>query len=53
MKKKIKLVRVTDRPGNDKEYKVDCSKIRKLGWKPKTNINNHLLETINFYRNLK
>mgnify|MGYP000117776093 CR=1 FL=1 len=51
--KKIKLVRVTDRPGHDKEYKVDCSKIRKLGWKPKTNINNHLLETINFYRNLK
>jgi dTDP-glucose 4,6-dehydratase len=51
--KKIKLVRVTDRPGHDKEYKVDCSKIRKLGWIPKTNISKHLLETINFYKNLK
>lgn len=48
--KKIKLVRVKDRLGHDKEYKVNCSKIRKLGWKSKTNINNHLLETINFYK---
>lgn len=48
--KKIKLVRVSDRPGHDIEYKVDSSKIRQLGWKSKTNIVNDLLKTINFYK---
>ncbi len=47
---KIKLVRVTDRPGHDKEYKVDSSKIRRLGWKSKTNIVSDLLKTINYYK---
>ena len=51
--KKIKLVRVADRPGHDKEYKVSSSKIRKLGWKSKTRIDFHLLKTINFYKNKK
>ena len=47
---KIKLVRVRDRPGHDKEYKVDSSKIRRLGWKSKTNIVSDLLKTINYYK---
>jgi len=48
--KKIKLIRVSDRPGHDIEYKINSSKLRKLGWKSKTNINNDLLKTINFYK---
>ena len=50
--KKIKLIRVSDRPGHDIEYKVNSSKLRRLGWKPKTNINNDLLKTINFYKTI-
>ncbi|MDA7466109.1 GDP-mannose 4,6-dehydratase [Candidatus Pelagibacter ubique] len=48
--KKIKLIRVSDRSGHDIEYKINSSKLRKLGWKPKTNISNDLLKTINFYK---
>ncbi len=48
---KIKLVRVADRPGHDIEYKVDSSKIRRLGWKSKTNIISDLIKTINYYKN--
>ncbi|MDA9105724.1 GDP-mannose 4,6-dehydratase [Candidatus Pelagibacter sp.] len=50
--KKIKLIRVSDRPGHDIEYKINSSKLRRLGWKPKTNINNDLLKTINFYKTI-
>ena len=50
--KKIKLIRVSDRPGHDIEYKVNSSKLRRLGWKPKTNVNNDLLKTINFYKTI-
>jgi len=52
-KKNIELIQVTDRPGHDKEYKIDCSKIKKLGWKSKTSINNGLFKTIKFYYNKK
>ena len=48
--KHVKLVRVIDRPGHDREYKINCAKIKKLGWRSKTNINKDLLKTINFYR---
>ncbi|MBD1167805.1 GDP-mannose 4,6-dehydratase [Pelagibacterales bacterium SAG-MED06] len=51
--KKIKLIKVKDRPGHDREYKVNCGKIKKLGWVSKTNINNNLIETINYYKNKK
>ena len=49
--KKIKLIKVKDRPGHDREYKVNCEKIKRLGWVSKTNINNNLIETINYYKN--
>ena len=45
----IKYVR--DRAGHDKVYKINSSKIRKLGWKHKIKLNNGLLKTINFYIN--
>ena len=41
---------VKDRPGHDKRYALDTSKIFKnLRWKPKVNFNQGLLKTINFY----
>ncbi len=51
--KKINLISVSDRPGHDKEYKINSSKIRRLGWNSKTNISNDLLKTIYFYKNKK
>ncbi len=51
--KKIKLIKVKDRPGHDREYKINCEKIKRLGWVSKTNINNNLIETINYYKNRK
>jgi len=42
---------VKDRPGHDRRYSLDCSKMRKLGWKPKSNFEEALKETINWYKN--
>ncbi len=49
--KKSKLISVIDRLGHDREYKINFSKIKKLGWKSKTNFDKDLLKTINFYKN--
>ncbi|OGB90235.1 dTDP-glucose 4,6-dehydratase [candidate division WOR-1 bacterium RIFCSPHIGHO2_01_FULL_53_15] len=42
---------VKDRPGHDRRYSVDCSKVRKLGWAPKTKFEAGLKKTIEWYRN--
>ncbi len=39
----------TDRPGHDFRYSVDCSKIRKLGWRPETTFNEGLAQTVQWY----
>lgn len=41
---------VKDRPGHDLRYSLDTTKIKKLGWKPKTKFENGLRKTINWYR---
>lgn len=41
---------VTDRPGHDRRYSVDCSKIKALGWSPRHDFEEGLLETIDWYR---
>lgn len=41
---------VTDRPGHDRRYALDSSKLRALGWKPRSNIEERLEETIDWYR---
>ncbi len=42
---------VPDRPGHDRRYAVDWSKIRKeLGWRPEHNFDEWLVKTINWYR---
>ena len=41
---------VTDRPGHDKRYAIDATKIEKeLGWKPKENFETGLAKTIAWY----
>lgn len=42
---------VKDRPGHDRKYAVDWSKIkRELGWKPKYDFDTQLTKTIDWYR---
>ena len=40
---------VTDRPGHDKRYAVDTSKINSLGWKPVIDFEKGARETIKWY----
>jgi dTDP-glucose 4,6-dehydratase len=45
------LVRhVTDRPGHDRRYSLDSSKLRALGWKPQRSFEDGLAETVEWYR---
>lgn len=42
---------VKDRPGHDRRYAIDCSKIeRELGWKPSITFADGLRETVAWYR---
>lgn len=41
---------VADRPGHDRRYAVDCSKIKKeLSWQPKTDFDKGLKKTVEWY----
>ena len=41
---------VPDRPGHDKRYSIDCSKIEKeIGWKPRFTFDVALKDTVNWY----
>jgi dTDP-glucose 4,6-dehydratase len=43
---------VKDRPGHDRKYDVDWSKIKsELGWKPRYSFDEYLEKTINWYTN--
>ncbi|KAG2186421.1 hypothetical protein INT43_002859 [Umbelopsis isabellina] len=41
---------VQDRAFNDQRYAVDCSKLERLGWRPKTPFDVGLVKSINWYR---
>jgi dTDP-glucose 4,6-dehydratase len=42
---------VTDRPGHDRRYAIDCSKIeRELGWRSQVSFERGLADTIQWYR---
>lgn len=53
MKKPVDLIEnVGDRPGHDKRYSIDASKIQKTtGWKPSYNFEQALEETVTWYQN--
>lgn len=42
---------IKDRPGNDKRYALNSSKIRSLGWKPEYSIEDGFPITIDWYKN--
>ncbi len=45
------IAHIADRPGHDRRYALDCSKIeRELGWKPTINIEDGVRRTIDWYR---
>jgi dTDP-glucose 4,6-dehydratase len=41
---------VRDRPGHDRRYSVDSSKVRQLGWHPQHSIEDGLRATVEWYR---
>jgi dTDP-glucose 4,6-dehydratase len=41
---------VPDRPGHDRRYSLDCSKLEGLGWKPVVPFDEGLAETVRWYR---
>ena len=41
---------VTDRPGHDRRYAVDCSRLRALGWQPKVSFEEGIRATVEWYR---
>ena len=40
---------VGDRPGQDRRYSLDCSKVRQLGWKPLMSFEESLEDTVQWY----
>ena len=44
------LAGVTDRPGHDRRYAVDCTRIKSdLGWKPEIHLEEGLRATVAWY----
>ncbi|HEV8639714.1 MAG TPA: dTDP-glucose 4,6-dehydratase [Methylomirabilota bacterium] len=41
---------VKDRPGHDRRYSLDCSKVRQLGWRPRHRFDAALEATVAWYR---
>jgi dTDP-glucose 4,6-dehydratase len=44
------LRHVEDRPGHDRRYSLDTSKLRTLGWSPRTRFDDGLRATVEWYR---
>jgi dTDP-glucose 4,6-dehydratase len=49
---KSQITYVKDRPGHDRRYAIDATKIQKeLSWKPETNFEDGIKKTVNWYLN--
>lgn len=49
--KSSSLIRfVRDRPGHDRRYAIDCSRLRALGWSPQVAFEEGLKQTVEWYR---
>ena len=44
------LTRVADRPGHDRRYALDCTKLRALGWERTTDFDTGLALTVEWFR---
>jgi dTDP-glucose 4,6-dehydratase len=44
------LRHVEDRPGHDRRYALDSTKLRSLGWQPRTSFDDGLSATVDWYR---
>jgi dTDP-glucose 4,6-dehydratase len=40
---------VTDRPGHDRRYALDCARAHALGWQPAVNFTDGLRRTVEWY----
>jgi dTDP-glucose 4,6-dehydratase len=45
------MQRVEDRPGHDRRYALDTTKLRQLGWSPRIPFEEGLATTVEWYRN--
>lgn len=44
------ITKVTDRPGHDKRYAIDCSKIQEeLNWRPEESFDSGIIKTVEWY----
>ena len=41
---------VKDRPGHDRRYAIDSTKLRKLGWQSETNFEDGIKQTVDWYK---
>ena len=41
---------ITDRPGHDRRYALDCGKLRALGWRTTCDFDSALAETVRWYQ---
>src|SRR5712692_9028978 len=41
---------ITVRPGHDRRYAIDCSRLRDLGWQPKVSFEEGIRKTVEWYR---
>jgi dTDP-glucose 4,6-dehydratase len=48
-KTKDLIVFVKDRPGHDRRYALECSKLRSLGWEPSFSFQSAMRETVQWY----
>jgi dTDP-glucose 4,6-dehydratase len=44
------ITRVPDRPGHDRRYSLDTTKLQGLGWSPRASFDRGLAETVSWYR---
>ena len=49
-KYKNNIIFVNDRPFNDKVYKINCNKLKKLNWRPKHKLDNSLIDLCDWYQ---
>ena len=49
-KDKSSIEHVNDRPGHDRRYALDSSKVEKLGWSPEKDFASNLEETVEWYK---